>query len=78
MSLPTHPPTTITTDRLGCRSVLEGLEQKLSPLRRSNPRAKREKVWMEILTREPAYFKRLLRALDLGTCLPARLPASRV
>lgn len=53
--------------------MLERLEEKPSPLRRSNARASRKAVWNEILTRKPEYFERLLRVLDLGACVPVCL-----
>ena len=51
--------------------MLEGLEQKLSPLRRSSAKARRKTVWREICKREPAFFAKLLKTLDLSACVRA-------
>lgn len=56
------------TDRLGCRWVLEDLEKKFSGLRRRRPKAPRAAVWKDIFASHPAFFKKVLKAADLGAC----------
>lgn len=56
------------TDRLGCRWVLEDLEKKMSALRQRQPKASRAAVWRDVFASDPAFYKKMLRAADLGQC----------
>jgi hypothetical protein len=60
--------TTPTTDRLGCRSVLEIVENRKSALRRSSPQAQRLAVWKEIFSADSVFFQKMAAAVDLGAC----------
>ena len=56
-----------TTDRLGCRNVLERVEFEASALRAANPRAHRRSVWKEILDdSDEVFLNKIVKTLDLG------------